>query len=72
MRGRRRAVALGFQSLLPLPLPHEGNLPKAVEHFANAVRVHSDPTSLLRVFKENLPAEAFMLLLRTLQSTARA
>lgn len=44
-----------------------GDLEKGVEHFANAVIVCGQPTQLLQVLQQTLPAQVFALLIQKVQ-----
>lgn len=44
-----------------------GDIEKGVEHFANAVIVCGQPTQLLQVLQQTLPAQVFTLLIRKMQ-----
>lgn len=44
-----------------------GDLEKGVEHFANAVIVCGQPTQLLQVLQQTLPAQVFAMLIQKVQ-----
>lgn len=44
-----------------------GDLEKGVEHFANAVIVCGQPTQLLQVLQQTLPAQVFAMLIKKVQ-----
>lgn len=55
----RRSIRPAHVAIFVAPL-------ESVVHFANAIRVYGDPSSLLQILQQRLPNELFMLLLKEL------